>query len=246
MKNIINLENKTVLVTGASSGIGKAVCKEISKYGAKVIMLARREDKMCEIMSSLPGSGHACYKFDLANIEEIESLVKQIVSENGKLDGFVYSAGIGSTRTLNQTTYLELHKTMLVNYYAFVEFSRIYAKKKNNNGGSIVAISSLGSLTREKAKIAYSSSKAALDAAVRCMSAELKQKNIRVNSIQPGWVRTEMFDEYIGKLGDDAKNQFIKDKVIVESEDIASLAAFLLSNASKVISGTSIIANSGM
>lgn len=240
-----DLKNKNILVTGASSGIGRETCKKLSQYGANVIMIARREDKLLEVLDDLEGEGHSIYPFDLACLEDIESLITQIVAEKGKLDGFVHSAGLGNTRALNQTTIDFLHDVMKVNFYSFVEIVRVYAKKKNNNGGSIVVVSSAASRAGDKAKTAYCASKAAVDGAVRAMAVELKSKGIRVNSVQPGWVKTEMMEKYLEDAGlceDDIRNRSAKIE-IVTPEEIANAIVFLLSDMSRVLSGVSLLSN---
>lgn len=245
MNNIIDLSNKTILVTGASSGIGRATCIELSKLGAKVIMIARREDKLKETVAYMEGKDHNFYTYDLAELNGIELLIKKIVSENGKLDGFVHCAGYGPSRPLNSTNPDFLRDVIAINCLSFIEIARLYAKKKNNNGGSIVAISSIGSVKADSAKVAYCTSKAAIDGAIRALSVELRPKNIRVNSLLPGWVRTEMYEDYINTLGDDARARMNANpkNTLVEPAEIASSVAFLLSDASSAISGVSIIAN---
>ncbi len=245
MNNYIDLSNKNILVTGASSGIGKSLVKTLDKYGANVIMIARNEDKLIEIKNSLNGTNNKYYPYDLADIDGIEQLIKHIVEENGKLDGYVHSAGVGPTCPINLTTYKFIHEVMLVNFYSFVEISRVYAKKKNNNGGSIVAVSSMASLRGDNAKMAYCASKAAVDGAVRALAVELKAKGIRVNSVQPGWVNTEMFEEYLKMGGDDARNRFKNNpkNTVVEPEEIAETISFLLSDNASVLSGISMITN---
>lgn len=246
MKNLIDLSSKNILVTGASQGIGAVVCKELAECGANVIMIARSKDKLMQLKNELGNNCHI-YPYDLKDIDGIEKLIKQIVSEVGKLDGFVHCAGIGPTRPLKLSKYDFIHDVMLVNFYSFVEISRVYAMKKNNNGGSIVAISSVGAIRANPAKVAYCASKAAIDGAVRALAVELKPNNIRVNSIQPGWVRTEMFEEYLNTLGDDVKKRFNSEDIyskntIIETYEVARTILFLLSDMSSAISGASMLA----
>lgn len=240
-----NLENKNIIITGASSGIGKALCNVLSSYGANVIMIARNAEKLNNIAQSIGREKCWAYPFDLKNTGEIEGIVKQIVAERGKLDGFVHCAGVGPTRPLNLTGFDFLHDVMLINFYAFVEMARVYAKKKNNNGGSIVAISSIAGLKGDSAKTAYCASKAAVDGAVRSLAVELRAKGIRVNAVQPGWVRTEMYEEYIKAGGEDAQHRFDANpkNTIVEPEEVAETIAFLLSDKASVLSGVSMLTN---
>lgn len=240
-----DIKNKNIIVTGASSGIGRATCIRLSQLGANVIMIARREEELIKTSNMLLGENYKYYVFDLSNLDKIDELISKIVKESGKLDGIVHCAGYGPTRPLKVTSPQFMEEVMTINCFAFVEMGRAYSKKKNNNGGSLVAISSMGSMVANKGKTAYCTSKAALDGAVRSMSVELKAKNIRVNSIQPGWVKTEMYDEYI-KIAGEAEMQSIGNNLkntLVDPQEIANLVVYLLSDMSSAISGIGILAN---
>jgi short-subunit dehydrogenase len=124
MINPMDLTGQKVLVTGASSGIGKATSIQLSKLGAKVVMIARREDKLKETFSLLEEEGHLYYSFDLSNVNEIENFMKQIVYEFGSFSGFVHCAGIGNRRPMSMLKYENMLDVMKINYYAFVEIVR--------------------------------------------------------------------------------------------------------------------------
>ncbi|MFT4326881.1 MAG: SDR family NAD(P)-dependent oxidoreductase [Candidatus Woesearchaeota archaeon] len=248
MINPMTLEGKTILITGASDGIGKETALLASKLGAKIILVARSEEKLRNTMDTLEGKGHRWYSFDLKEIDKIESLIKNVVTENGALDGFVHCAGISTMRPLKNTNHDFLQEMMLINFYSFVELTRLITKKGNyNKGMSIVAMSSIGGIRGDKSKTAYSSSKAALDGAIRSMSKELGAKNIRVNSIVSGIIKTDMFKRFMEKTGkDEFDSQF--DKYILGlgvTEDVANAIAFLLSDASRIITGTGLVIDSG-
>lgn len=248
MINPMDLPGKRILVTGASSGIGKATAIRLAQLGANVVMLARDIDRLHETMTEMPGDDHLCYSIDLKEIENIEPLVKSIVKNAGKFDGLVHCAGIATMRPLKYTKYDFLHDMMLINYYAFVELVRVYANKQNNNGGSIVAMSSTASKSGVKTKIAYCSSKAAIDGAVKAMAIELADKNIRVNSIVAGFVKTDMYDQYLSQAGEDAIERVVLNRQFMglgESSDIANAIAYLLSDAAKFITGTGLVVDGG-
>lgn len=249
MINPMDMTGKLVLVTGASSGIGKACAIQLSRLGAKVVMVARREDKLKETLNLLEGEGHLYYPFDLTKIDDIEDLIKTMVINCGIFDGFVYCAGIAPMRPLSMTKYNSLLRTMDINYFAFVEIVRCITKKNNfTKGGSIVGISSVSSIKGRKSMIAYSSSKAAMDSAIRCMAPELRDKKIRVNSIMPGWVATDMYRSYIEDYDHtDETLKRIERQFLGVSEpyEIANTVAFLLSDATKTITGTSILIDGG-
>lgn len=244
-----NLTGKTILVTGASSGIGKATAIYINRLGAKVVMIARNEEKLKDIVKQTKDSNISYYLSDLKKIETIEKLVDNIVSREGKLNGFVHCAGIQEMRPLQVLKYNNIHDIMLLNFYAFVELSRCISKKTNYNlGASFVAVSSVASLHGEKSEVAYCASKSALDGSIRALAKELAVKKIRVNSVLPGFINTEMLTEYISFVGrDEFEKNIIRTQYLGlgETQDIANIIAFLLSDASRFITGTGLIADGG-
>ena len=249
MINPLDLTDKRIIVTGASSGIGKATAIHLSKLGASVIMIARNKDKLQEVLLNLEGETHSIYSFDLKQIDRIEELVKQIISEGGAIHGFVHSAGIGSMRPLAMTKYEYLHDMMLINFYSFVEMIRCLSKKKNSvEGSSFIGVSSVSSLTGNKTRTAYCATKSAMDGAIRSMAKELEARKIRVNSVVPGWVATEMYDEYIEEQGYNQNSQLLMTRQymgVVDTEGVANAIAYLLSDASRFITGTGFVVDGG-
>lgn len=248
MYNLIDLTDKNIIITGASSGIGRETAYLLHKLGAKVILIARRSDKLQEIQDDL-GSRVAIYPFDLSNLDLIASEIKQIVNECGAIDGLVHCAGIGAVRPLKMLKPAALNDVMTINYYSFVEVVRcITAKKAFNPGLSIVAISSVSSVQGNQSKTAYCASKAAMDASVRCMAKELADKDIRVNTIAPALINTDIYMEFKenGSDSDDAKNIETRQYMGVgEPIDVANAVAFLLSSASKYITGIMLLMDGG-
>jgi NAD(P)-dependent dehydrogenase (short-subunit alcohol dehydrogenase family) len=164
MINPMDLSGKIILVTGASSGIGRATAIQLSKLGGRIALVARDEEKLKKTIEMMEGEGHAVYSFDLSQIDNIEGLIKLIVQENGVLNGLVHCAGIAPLRPLGLTKGDFLHNVMLINFYSFVEMVRCISKKSNYAiGASLIGISSVASKMGDKSKVAYCSSKAALD-----------------------------------------------------------------------------------
>jgi len=249
MINPLDLTGKHILITGASSGIGKATAIHISKLGAKISMISRNENKLKTTYSELEGTGHLMLPYDLMNINGIDEVIKKVITINGPLNGLVHCAGIAEMRPLSMTTTDFLHNMLLINFYAFVELVRCASKKNNYaNGASFIGISSVESKLGDKSKTAYCASKAAMDAAVRCMAKELATKHIRVNTIIGGFVKTEMYDHYVRNVGIDAFNHHVLSKQYLglgEPMDFANAIAFLLSDASRFITGSGLIVDGG-
>lgn len=192
--NVISLKKKTIVITGAGSGIGQETARVVSQLGAKVAMLDISEKGLFATESLLLGDGHTKYVVDLTNTDKLSSLVQKIVSDNGPIAGFVHCAGISSRKPLNVLSKDGFDKVMDINFYSFVELTRLISKKKNftAEGGSIVVISSISSIRGYKAKTEYCVSKAAVDECVRCMAPELANRKIRVDSIMPPEVLTPL------------------------------------------------------
>jgi len=241
------LQDKTVIITGAGSGIGRETAVVVSKLGAKVIMLDVSKEGLKETEASLTGEGHCCYVVDLTDNEAMAKLAKDIIEKNGAINGLVHCAGISSRKPLNVLKKEGFNKVMGVNFYAFVELVRLFSKRSFFvDEGSIVVMSSISSIRGYKAKTEYCVSKAAVDAFVRCMALELAPRRIRVNSIMPGEVLTPMGakSREMAKLAGSA----IEEAPLgpTHPEEVANLIAFLLSDATKTITGTSIRIDGGL
>lgn len=251
MINLIDLTDKKIVVTGASSGIGKQTAITLSQIGAKLILVARREEKLQEVIQQLEGDGHSYYCADLSVVNDIEDLVKRIVAEQGKLDGMVYCAGITMNVPLAQLKPEKLQTLFDINFFAFTEFVRQVTKKNRfNEGMRIVGISSTASFIGNKAHEAYSASKAAMNGIIRCMAKELADKGICINAIAPGMVATEMYEEYLLSNGGEESeaNQRLRKRQylgIGKTTDIANAIAFMLSSASRFISGITLPVDGG-
>ena len=250
MINPMDLTGKQILVTGASAGIGKETSIQLSKLGAKVIMIARQEERLKETFNLLEGNGHHYYIFDLERISEIEDLINYIVKSCGSFDGFVHCAGIAPMRPLSMTKYENILNAMNINFFSFIEITRCITKKSSFKlGGSIVGISSIASVKGQKSKLSYNASKAAMDAAIRCIACELQNKKIRINSVMPGWVATDMYTSFIDRHGDSNESgEMLKRQILGVSApyEIANTVAFLLSDATKTITGTSLVIDGGI
>lgn len=250
MFNPMDLTGKKILISGATGGIGKATASRISQLGGQVVIMDVFRDRMKEVLLNLEGDGHTGYYVNLLDTDSIEGVIQQIYEENGTLDGFVHCAGIAPMRPFKMTKYEDILPTMQINFFSFVEIVRcVMQKKRFSDGGSIVAMSSIGSIHGKPTKTAYSASKAAIDAAIRCMVCDLKMRKIRINSVMPSWVNTEMYQSFLRDYPDSRDIREIEERQymgVSEPEEVANTIAFLLSDATKTITGTSIVMDGGI
>ncbi|MBQ3730448.1 MAG: SDR family oxidoreductase [Muribaculaceae bacterium] len=249
MSDFLDFSGKKVLVTGAAGGMGQAVCALLASRGAQVVLLDLNEEQLSAACQKLDGNGHCYYVCNLAQIENIEGLLGQITQEQGPVDGFVHCAGIANVRPLKMSKYSYMLDVMNVNYFSFVEIVRCITKRKAFNPGlSIVGICSIGAFYGAPTKTAYSSSKAAMYAAVKCMAVELADKGVRANVVAPGSTRTNMMEQAEDySAGTDSYKQKLSRQYlgICEPEDIANSIAFLLSDKARMITGTCLTVDGG-
>ena len=250
MNNLIDLTGKKIVITGASSGIGRAVAMILADLGAQCILIARREERLKEVMvrlSNLHG-GHRYYVFDLENVGLIEQLIKEIVRDIGPLDGMAYCAGIPGTQPIKVNKLAYMQHIMRVNFYAYYEMIRCMVQRGNySNPCRIVGISSVAAPCPAKAQSAYSASKAAMDAATRGLAVELHSKGVYLNTVRPGCIDTEMHQSFHEGTGIDPMDP-IRDRQFMgigQPEDVAGLVAYLLSPASKFMTGVNIAVDGG-
>lgn len=240
--NPFSLEGKTILVTGASSGIGRAVAVECSKSGAKVIATGRSEERLSNTLNQLEGNGHMIISADLIEDESLENLTNQLPM----LNGIVHSAGISKRlplKFISRETLENLHK---VNFLApLLLTQKIYKKRLLIPESSLVFISSVAVNYATTGSIMYMSSKGALNSFVKGLAYEVASAKIRANIIQPGMINTDLSPI----LSDEDK---LKDLVNYPLNrygnpvEIAYAAVYLLSDTTKWITGTVLTIDGGL
>ena len=242
--NPYSLEGKTILVTGASSGIGKATAIECSKLGARVVITGRDEARVQQTLSSLEGEGHVVITADLGEDDGIRFLVERVPV----LNGIVHAAGISDTVLFQFLKKERLENIFNINFFAPVVLSQLLLKKKLlQKGGSIVFLSSIdGPVTAHIGNSMYSATKGALSAMMQNMSIELASKGIRVNAVLPGMTETPLIHN-----DDITQEQLNKDmelyplKRYADPREIAWAIIYLLSDASTFTIGASLVVDGG-
>ena len=242
--NPFKLEGKTILITGASSGIGRATAIECSKLGAKCVITGRNEERLNETLSKMEGDGHQIIVADIATQDGIDIVVER----SPAIDGLVNNAGVSHTKPISFIKEEELNRIFSINTFAPIVLTKsLLKKKKMNVGGSIVFVSSAASINPDIANSIYSATKAAIASFSRSCAKELSVKQIRSNSVHPGMVETELVKNLIFSAEDldNDKAKYIL-KRYGKPEEIAWSIIYLLSDASAWVTGTSMIIDGGL
>lgn len=245
-KCLFSLKDKTILVTGATSGIGKSCCEVLRNLGAKIIVVGRNPNKINELIESLDlkDSDVSTIKADLTDDNDLQSLINEV----HKVDGVVLAAGQVSVYPIGFTTIGKINELLDINLKPIAYITQqLLKKKKLGPGGSVVAITSiLGNLGFMPGNAAYGVSKAAVESWIKYCALEFASKNIRFNSILPGGINTPM--AIIDSLSEEQRQKDILRvpmKRYGEPFEVANAVAFLLSDASSYITGTSIVIDGG-
>jgi NAD(P)-dependent dehydrogenase (short-subunit alcohol dehydrogenase family) len=246
---MFELTDKVIVITGASSGIGRACAVSCSQQGAKIAVLGRNEGRLQETISLLAGKQHKSYSIDLKNYSAYQSLVETIVNDLGIISGFIHSAGIETVLPLKLTEPTHFENAFAVNVISAFEMTKHIIKKKhiNQSGASMIYISSVMGVVGQPAKAVYSATKGALIAGTRSLALELARNKIRVNCVSPAMVRTGMSRALLDKVTPEALVEIQKAHPlgIGEADDIANACVFLLSDSSRWITGTNLLVDGG-
>ncbi len=239
-----SLGDKTILVTGASSGIGRAIAVACSQMGAKMIITGRNVTRLSETFSLLEGTEHQQICADLTNADDLTKLVEELP----KLDGLVNCAGIANPLVLQLTEKEDVDEIMQINTMAPINLSRLVLQnKKLNKGASLVFISSInGNNCAYIGSAVYAASKSALTGFMKGIALELAPRGIRANCINPGMIDTDLLSNgYIGE--DEMEKDRLKYplKRYGKPEEVASAAVYLLSDATQWMTGSSLLLDGG-
>lgn len=241
--NPFDLSGKTILVTGASSGIGRGIAVNCSKMNAKIIIIGRNSDKLRQTFCQLEGEGHVMEICDITSSSDITRLVEKLPL----LDGVVHCAGVGQRILGKFLKDEDINSVMDVNFKAPVILqAELLRKKKIKNSSSIVFIASIATWSPSMGNSVYSASKGALVSYANCLSLELAPRKIRVNCISPAMVWTDLI------MQDNIDHEQLKEdenkyplKRYGQPDDIAYLTIYMLSDASSWMTGSDVKLSGG-
>lgn len=246
---MFELDNKTIVITGTSSGIGRACAVHCAKAGAKVALIGRDEIRLNQTADSISNANFRIYRQELTDYEGLPGLVEKIVDDLGMISGFIHAAGIETVLPLKLTTSSHFEKAFAVNVIAAFELIKAIVKKKHVNpeGASMILISSVMGVVGQPTKTVYSASKGALIAGTRSLALELARARIRVNCVSPGMVKTGMSESLLEKVTPEALDAILKAHPlgIGTADDVANACLFLLSDSARWITGTNLLVDGG-
>ncbi len=238
------LYGKTILVTGASSGIGRDTAIHCSNMGAKVVVTARNKDRLTECLDLLSGHSNTMIIVDLTSRKDVERLV----AETPEINGVVLCAGIRMSAPLNSSTKEKFDEVFDINFFSQVELLRLLVENnKIAKGGSVVFVSSVGgTLSYQAGGMIYGASKAAINSAMKFCARELAHKLIRVNSVTPAKTNTRPVG--CNSISEESRKADLENYLLKrygKPEDVAYGIIYLLSDASSWVTGQSLVIDGG-
>lgn len=239
------LKDKVAIVTGGTSGIGRATAVAFAKQGAKVAILGTHEERGNEVCQELGPSG-TFYQADVSNLKQIQATVKQILEHYGQIDILVNNAGITKDQLLIKMSEEDWDQVMDINVKSCYNLSHSCVRSMmRNRSGKIINVSSVVGLTGNAGQVNYAASKAAMIGFTKALAKELASRNIQVNCIAPGFIETRMTENLT-----EAQKEILLSQIPMgrmgKSEDVADLALFLASDKSNYLTGVVIPVDGGM
>lgn len=247
MYNPYDFSGKKIVVTGATSGIGKGTAIRLAEQGANVCLVGRNKNALEDTLSVLSGTGHRYFIKDFLEADGYRELFDEILSDGVKIDGVAHCAGISSIHPLPTLSYANMDECMRVNLYSMVELVKMLSKKRYHNDAGFVTVSSIAAEYPGKCQSIYAASKAAVNNMTQSLAIELAKKGIRINALMPASVNTRMMEEANENRPTNLFDREMEKQLLglEEPSDIANIIMFLLSDASSKITGRTIYADAG-
>ncbi len=244
MKNLFRVDDRSILVTGASGSIGSAVCRSVAEFGGKVIGSGRDGKRLSETARSVSGDNHSWITADLLSASQRYGLVDGLPL----LDGFVFAAGMNQLKPMQYVEQDYLNRLQSLNYEVPLLLTAALLKaRKFRSGASLVYIASIAGMIGTVGNAVYAGSKGGLISSLRCLALELAGRRIRVNSVAPGRVQSRLSDAIREQLSPDAmkRDESLYPLGYGEPDDVAGAAVYLLSKAARWVTGTTLIVDGG-
>ncbi|WP_027397430.1 SDR family NAD(P)-dependent oxidoreductase [Anaerovibrio lipolyticus] len=243
-----NYVNKNFIVVGASSGIGRQIAKELAMSDARVLAVARSEERLNELHNEYPDNVTiGCLDVLVAGADEWSNILGSFVNKYGKINGAVYTAGITGMTPLRSFDDILAKKILNTSFWGMINFLKIATKKKyTEKGASYVLFSSTAAYIGNKGQFAYSAAKSAVKTVIRTFAKEFASIPYRFNSVSPGWVESEMTEEFKKDNGGIAQSVVDAHPLgLGHPEDVSGMVLFLLSDSARWITGTDCVVDGG-
>jgi NAD(P)-dependent dehydrogenase (short-subunit alcohol dehydrogenase family) len=249
MNNNNTFTGKVALVTGGTSGIGKATAIEFARAGAKVVVSGRREKEGAEVVREIKklGGDAAFIRADIAKEADVKAMVKFTVDKFGKLDVAFNNAGVEWKGSLDQASEAEYRRIFDINVWGVLNSMRyeIPAMLKTGGGAIVNTSSVVGHVGFPQISI-YTASKHAVEGLTKSLALEFAKQNIRINAVAPGPIATEMWDRVAGDGVGDQVIEIVPVQRVGAAEEIAAAVLYLASDAAKFTTGTSLVVDGGL
>lgn len=242
------LSGRTILVTGASSGLGRATAVALSECGARVVLTGRDEAKLEQTASALAGLGHAAVVAEFADADQVADVIKGIAKDHGALDGIFHSAGAYMAMPARMTKQRQIESMFQASVWGAFGVARAAAQKGvMRDGGALLFMSSVAAQRGHPGTAAYAGAKATILGMVPVLAIEMAPRQIRVNSIVAATIETEMHLNTIANLPDELVQDGLSRHLLGFGEpiDIANTVIFLMSDAGRWITGTALTVDGG-